>query len=104
MVGGGMAYYANMSEEDKMVTRNVVLTDHMSQLVDGLVASGRYQNASEAMRAGLHLLERQEAEFASLRERLHAGLEQVRNRQFAEGTPEEVIGRAFAKAKAKVGM
>lgn len=99
-----MAYYANEFEEKIMVTRNVVLTEHMSQLVDGLVASGRYQNASEAMRAGLHLLEREEAEFASLRERLHAGLEQVRNRQFAQGTPEEVIGRAFAKAKIKVGV
>ena len=99
-----MAYYAMAVLEAEMVTRNVVLTEHMSQLVDGLVASGRYQNASEAMRAGLHLLERQEAEFASLRERLRAGLEQVRNRQFVEGTPAEVIGRAFAKAKAKVGM
>ena len=86
-----------------MVTRNVVLTEHMSQLLDDLVSTGRYQNASEAMRAGLHLLERDEAEFAFLRARLHAGLEQVRNRQFAEGTPEEVIGRAFATAKAKVG-
>lgn len=87
-----------------MVTRNVVLTEHMSQFIDGLVAAGRYQNASEAMRAGLHMLEREEAEFAPLRERLHAGLEQVRYRQFAEGTPEEVIGRAFAKAKIKVGF
>lgn len=87
-----------------MVTRNVVLTEQMSQLIDGLVAAGRYQNASEAMRAGLHLLEREEAEFASLRARLQVGLEQVRNRQFAEGTPEEIIGRAFAKAKIKVGV
>ena len=57
-----------------MVTRNVVLTEQMSQFIDGLVAAGRYQNASEAMRAGLHMLEREEAEFAPLRERLHAGL------------------------------
>ena len=32
-----------------MPTRNVVLTDHLAGVVDGLVASGRYQNASEAM-------------------------------------------------------
>ncbi|MFW5739925.1 MAG: type II toxin-antitoxin system ParD family antitoxin, partial [Myxococcota bacterium] len=45
-----------------MATRNVVLTDRQSELIDRLVASGRYQNASEALRAGLRLLEREEAE------------------------------------------
>lgn len=35
-----------------MPTRNVVLTDAQSELVDRLVASGRFQNASEALRAG----------------------------------------------------
>ena len=35
-----------------MATRNVVLTESQSALVDRLVASGRYQNASEALRAG----------------------------------------------------
>ena len=40
-----------------MVTRNVVLTEPQDQLVQALVASGRYQNVSEAMRAGLRLLE-----------------------------------------------
>ena len=36
-----------------MVTRNVVLTETQDQLVQALVATGRYQNVSEAMRAGL---------------------------------------------------
>lgn len=31
-----------------MPTRNVVLTDHQATLVEELVTSGRYQNASEA--------------------------------------------------------
>ena len=43
-----------------MVTRNVVLTESQDQLVQNLVASGRYQNASEALRASLRLLEREE--------------------------------------------
>jgi hypothetical protein len=30
-----------------MATRNVVLTEPQSKLIDDLVASGRYQNASE---------------------------------------------------------
>ena len=43
-----------------MPTRNVVLTDHQAQLLERLVASGRYQNASEVLRAGLRLVEQQE--------------------------------------------
>lgn len=33
-----------------MPTRNVVLSDHQHKLVEGLVQSGRYQNASEVLR------------------------------------------------------
>ena len=45
-----------------MATRNVVLTDHLEQVVNDLVVSGRYQNASEVLREGLRLLEKREAE------------------------------------------
>lgn len=48
-----------------MATRNVVLTQHQHELVESLVASGRYQNASEVLREGLRLLELQEAENAA---------------------------------------
>jgi putative addiction module CopG family antidote len=40
-----------------MPTRNVVLTAHQAGLVEKLVASGRYQNASEVLRDGLRLIE-----------------------------------------------
>ncbi|MCA0871375.1 type II toxin-antitoxin system ParD family antitoxin [Seohaeicola saemankumensis] len=83
-----------------MATRNVVLTDTQSDLVDRLVASGRYQNASEALRAGLRLLEREEAELGNLRTRLTAGLDQARRGDLAEGSGEEVVRRAFAAARA----
>lgn len=82
-----------------MATRNVVLTDTQSDLVDRLVASGRYQNASEALRAGLRLLEREEAELGVLRDRLSTGLEQARTGQLAEGTGEDAVRRAFARAR-----
>ena len=45
-----------------MATRNVVLSQHQHELVEALVKSGRYQNASEVLREGLRLLEREEAE------------------------------------------
>ncbi len=82
-----------------MVTRNVVLTDTQSDLVDRLVASGRYQNASEALRAGLRLLEREEAESGDLRRRLIAGLEQARLGDLVEGSGEDAVRRAFSAAR-----
>lgn len=48
-----------------MPTRNVVLTNHQATLVEQLVDSGRYQNASEVLREGLRLIEQREAEDAS---------------------------------------
>jgi len=45
-----------------MPTRNVNLSNHYDQLVERLVTSGRFKNASEVMRAGLHLLEQQTCE------------------------------------------
>ena len=84
-----------------MATRNVVLTDAQSDLVNRLVSSGRYQNASEALRAGLRLLEREEAQLNDLRARLAAGLEQARSNDLAEGDGEHAIRRAFAAARAR---
>lgn len=82
-----------------MVTRNVVLTETQDQLVQALVASGRYQNVSEAMRAGLRLLEQEEAQLAGLRQGLLDGLEQAKSGDLAEGTGEDAVRRAFARAR-----
>jgi antitoxin ParD1/3/4 len=60
-----MAYYAKANRPAKvtdMPTRNVVLTEYQAEFVERLVSSGRYQNASEVLREGLRLVERQEAE------------------------------------------
>jgi antitoxin ParD1/3/4 len=45
-----------------MPTRNVNLTDHYNRFIDDSIAEGRFTNASEAVRAGLYLLECQRAE------------------------------------------
>jgi antitoxin ParD1/3/4 len=62
-----------------MPTRNVVLTDHQTDLLERLVTSGRYQNASEVLREGLRLVETQEAEvkarLQALREAARTGIE-----------------------------
>ena len=51
-----------------MPTRNVVLTEHQEMLIEALVQSGRYQNASE----GLRLVENREVEEATKLETLRA--------------------------------
>ncbi|MDN5896465.1 MAG: type II toxin-antitoxin system ParD family antitoxin [Nocardioides sp.] len=48
-----------------VATRNVVLSQHQHELVESLVQSGRYQNASEVLREGLRLVEREQAEEAA---------------------------------------
>ncbi|WP_282121181.1 type II toxin-antitoxin system ParD family antitoxin [Ruegeria atlantica] len=84
-----------------MVTRNVVLTESQDQLVQNLVASGRYQNASEALRAGLRLLEREEAGLVSLKQGLQEGVTQAQTGDLAEGSGSDAIRRAFARARSK---
>ena len=82
-----------------MVTRNVVLTDKQADLLDGLVKSGRYQNVSESMRAGLRLLEREEAALDALRERLGRAVAEADAGEFVDGSVDDVITRVFADAQ-----
>jgi antitoxin ParD1/3/4 len=82
-----------------MVTRNVVLTSEQAELVERLVSAGRYQNASEALRAGLRLLEREEIEALELRERLLTSLHQVQNGELADGSGQSVVRSAFSAAR-----
>ena len=69
-----------------MPTRNVVLTNHQAVLVEQLITSGRYQNASEVLREGLRLVEQREAEDAyrleALRSAVQAGIADVEAGRF----------------------
>ena len=60
-----------------MPTRNVVLTDQQAELVEKMVESGRYQNASEVLRDGLRLLQRRELEEAAKLEALRSALDEA---------------------------
>jgi antitoxin ParD1/3/4 len=83
-----------------MATRNVVLTDRHEALIARLVAEGRYQNASEVLRAGLRLLEDDEAAFDALRARLAHSLAQAERGAFAPGTGADAVRRAFDRGLA----
>jgi antitoxin ParD1/3/4 len=69
-----------------MPTRNVVLTDRQAALVERLVETGRYQNASEVLRDGLRLLEQRDAEdrarLSALRRAAHVGIEDFTQGRF----------------------
>jgi antitoxin ParD1/3/4 len=86
-------------------TRNVVLTDHQQEVVEALVQSGRYQNASEVLREGLRLVEQREAEdaakLAALRHAAEAGwrdLEAGRYRDVAQEGLADYIGQLGVRA------
>jgi antitoxin ParD1/3/4 len=62
-----------------MPTHSVDLTDHFEKLIAAGVASGRYSDASEAVQAGLALLEQQEKEDEAKLEELR----EIANEAFA---------------------
>lgn len=77
-----------------MATRNVVLSPHQHELVESLVSTGRYQNASEVLRAGLRLLEQREAEEAAridaLRAAADAGWKDISEGRYRDVHPAEL--------------
>lgn len=79
-----------------MPTRNVVLTNHQTTVVEQLVSSGRYQNASEVLRDGLRLIEQREAENASrlvaLRSAVRVGIADFDQDQFTMFDTSEALG------------
>jgi putative addiction module CopG family antidote len=53
----------SMERTTAMPTRNVNLTDELDRFVAKKVKTGRYENASEVVRAGLRTLEREEQQY-----------------------------------------
>jgi antitoxin ParD1/3/4 len=68
---------------------NVSLTPELEAFIDARVASGRYQSASEVVRAGLRLLEAEEREreaaLGEVRQKIAVGLEQARRGELLDG-------------------
>lgn len=91
-----------------VATRNVVLSRHQHELVESLVASGRYQNASEVLREGLRLLEQQEADKAAriavLREAADKGWADLASGHYddiADENLDDFIGQLGIRAAAR---
>jgi len=85
-----------------MPTRNVVLTEHQANLVEQLVAAGRYQNASEVLRDGLRLVETREAEnqarLRAMRAAVHVGVDDFNAGRFREFRSASKLKTALASS------
>lgn len=54
---------------------SISLGDHFEHFVDDKVSAGRFKNASEVIRAGLRLLEEEEAKIIALRKAIDEGFD-----------------------------
>ncbi len=79
--------------------RSFALGAHFETLIDELVKGGRYNNASEVVRAGLRLLEDQEAERRRRVEEIRRSIEEGR-REGVLLSEEEVFGPLEAEIAA----
>ncbi|WP_417559474.1 type II toxin-antitoxin system ParD family antitoxin [Marinomonas sp.] len=81
-----------------MATTSVDLGEHFTSFLSELKETGRYRNASEAVRAGLRLLEEQETEYRAKLETLRQAL------QAGEDSGESKLSHAQIIAKAKAEL
>ena len=68
-----------------MPTRNVNLTDELDSFVLAKVGSGRYENASEVVRAALRTLEREEQQYEARLAALRKAIDEGDRSGVAEG-------------------
>lgn len=68
-----------------MPTRNVNLTDELDRFVLRKVESGRYENASEVVRAALRTLEREEEQYEAKLAVLRAAIDEGDASGIAQG-------------------
>jgi antitoxin ParD1/3/4 len=80
-----------------MPTRNVNLTEELDRFIQEKLESGRYDNASEVVRAALRALEREEREYEAKLAALRAAIAAGDANGFAEGD-------VFQRVRQKLGL
>lgn len=89
-----------------MPTRNVELTDYQVDLIERLVSSGRYRNASEVLREGLRLVENRESEskarLEALREAGRLGVADIEARRFHRFESASAVAQHLSAARDRV--
>ena len=74
-----------------MPTRNVNLTDELDRFVASRIENGRYENASEVVRAALRTLEREEMEYETKLAALRAAIDEGLAGGVVTGDPFEYV-------------
>lgn len=84
-----------------MPTRNVNLTDDLESFVLEKVESGRYENASEVVRAALRALERDEQQFEAKLAALRTAIDEGDASGVATGNPFVRVRNRLQRSKKK---
>lgn len=82
-----------------MPTRTLEMTDEAAAILDRLLATTRFESESEAVSLAMLLLEENEASMDAMIRRAVEGYEEAERGEFAEGTGEEAVRRAFREAR-----
>lgn len=95
-----------MSPRLPIPTRNVLLEDYQVLFIEKLIASGRYQNASDVLREGLRLLERRESDdelrLSALRNAAKMGIADMEAGNFHSFDSAEMLGQHLAVLTSEV--
>ena len=75
---------------------SVAIGDHFEDFIDDKIASGRYKNASEVIRAGLRLLEEEEIKILALKKEISEGVKSGTANNF---NPKKHLEKLKAKRK-----
>jgi antitoxin ParD1/3/4 len=84
-----------------MPTRNVNLTDELDRFVLAKVESGRYENASEVVRAALRTLEREEQQYEAKLAALKTAIDAGDSSGIAEGNSFARVRQALKLSRKK---
>ncbi len=87
-----------------MPTRNISLTPEQDAFIDEVVEAGVYQNASEAVREALRVLQQRrredELKLEALRAQLRTGIDALEHGDFIE-VPEDQIERYLTRPRTR---
>jgi antitoxin ParD1/3/4 len=105
-----LAIFANVviiafrSAKTLMPTRNVNLTDELDSFVLAKVGSGRYENASEVVRAALRTLEREERRYEAKLAALQTAIDAGAHSGIAEGDSFDRVRRVLKLSAKPLNM